>query len=68
VRAPAAEEAAMPKNASTNVVDFMSLLQKSINDNKRTPAKRSGPAAKKAGHRTTAPRKSRMRKKAAKRS
>jgi len=68
VRAPAAEEAAMPKNASTNVVDFMSLLQKSIKDNKRTPAKKSGSAAKKAGHRTTVPRKSRTRKKAAKRS
>ncbi len=68
VRAPAAEEAAMPKNASTNVVDFMSLLQKSIKDNKRTPAKKSGSAAKKAGHRTTARRKSSTRKKAAKRS
>ena len=68
VRAPAAEEAAMPKNASTNVVDFMSLLQKSIQDNKRTPAKKSGSAAKKTAHRGSARRKSSTRKKAAKRS
>lgn len=68
VRAPAAEEAAMPKNASTNVVDFMSLLQKSIQDNKRTPAKKAGASAKKAGHRGGARRKSSTRKKAAKRS
>jgi DNA end-binding protein Ku len=69
VRAPAAEEAAMPKNASTNVVDFMSLLQKSIKDNKRTPAKKSGSTAKKgSSHRATGRRKSSTRKKAAKRS
>jgi DNA end-binding protein Ku len=69
VRAPSAEEVAMPKNASTNVVDFMSLLQKSIKDNKRTPAKETGSAAKKTGApRTTARRKSNTRKKAAKRS
>jgi DNA end-binding protein Ku len=69
VRAPSAEEVAMPKNASTNVVDFMSLLQKSIQDNKRTPAGKTGPAAKKAGgHRGSARRKSSTRKKAAKRS
>jgi len=68
VRAPAAEEAAMPKNASTNVVDFMSLLQKSIQDNQRTPAKKSGSAAKKTAHRGSARRKSSTRKKAAKRS
>jgi DNA end-binding protein Ku len=67
VRAPAAEEAAMPKNASTNVVDFMSLLQKSIKDNKRTPANKSGSAAKKAGSpRSITKRKAGTRKKAAK--
>jgi DNA end-binding protein Ku len=66
VRAPAAEEAAMPKNASTNVVDFMSLLQKSIKDNKRTPAKKSGPKARRSAHRGIAKRKSGTRKKAAK--
>jgi len=35
------------EDAATNVVDFMSLLQKSIASNKRTPAKKG--AAKKAG-------------------
>jgi len=68
VRAPAAEEAAMPKNASTNVVDFMSLLQKSIKDNKRTPAKKSGSKARHSSHRSAAERKSSTRKKTAKRS
>ena len=69
VRAPSAEEVAMPKDASTNVVDFMSLLQKSIKDNKRTPAKKSGSAAKKgSAHGAGARRKSGTRKKAAKRS
>ncbi len=29
-----------PEDATTNVVDFMSLLQKSISSNKRTPAKK----------------------------
>ena len=58
----------MPKNASTNVVDFMALLQKSIKDNKRTPAKKSGSTAKKSGPRGSAGRKAGTRKKAAKRS
>ncbi len=44
-RAP--EEPEADEGAATNVVDFMSLLQKSIDRNKRTPAKKS--AAKKAG-------------------
>ena len=33
------DEADMPENATTNVVDFMSLLQKSLASKKRTPAK-----------------------------
>jgi DNA end-binding protein Ku len=41
------DEADMPENATTNVVDFMSLLQKSLASNKRTPAKKA--AAKSAG-------------------
>lgn len=41
------EEAAMPENATTNVVDFMSLLQKSLASHRRTPAKKS--TAKAAG-------------------
>ena len=32
----------VPEDATTNVVDFMSLLQKSIAGNKRTPAKKGG--------------------------
>ena len=33
------EDADVPENATTNVVDFMALLQKSLASNKRTPAK-----------------------------
>ncbi len=39
------------ENAATNVVDFMSLLQQSIDRNKRTPAKKKA-AAKKAPRKT----------------
>lgn len=48
------DEAEVPENATTNVVDFMSLLQKSLASNKRTPARGGGgkaagkPAATKA--------------------
>lgn len=40
----------LPENASTNVVDFMSLLKKSLDSRQRTPAKSAAPtkAAKKA--------------------
>ena len=38
----------MEEGAATNVVDFMSLLQQSIDKNKRTPAKKSAPAKKAA--------------------
>jgi DNA end-binding protein Ku len=34
------EEAETPENATTNVVDFMSLLQKSLASKKRTPAQK----------------------------
>ena len=44
----AAEEPEVDEGAATNVVDFMSLLQQSIDRNKRTPAKKKA-AAKKAG-------------------
>ena len=51
------EEADLPEDASTNVVDFMSLLRKSLATNKRTPARsKSAPAAKR---KTTAKAKSR---------
>lgn len=49
------EEPAQHEDATTNVVDFMSLLQKSLETNKRTPAKSipvktaSKPAGAKAG-------------------
>ncbi|MEO7062321.1 MAG: Ku protein [Dokdonella sp.] len=35
------EEASVPEHATTNVVDFMSLLKKSLASNKRTPAKKA---------------------------
>jgi len=38
VRTPSAAETELPKNAATNVVDFMSLLKKSIDAKQRTPA------------------------------
>ncbi|MGB3749717.1 MAG: Ku protein [Rhodanobacter sp.] len=47
VSTDAEEEAEVPEDAATNVVDFMSLLQKSLASNKRTPAKKS--AAKSSG-------------------
>lgn len=44
------DESETAENASTNVVDFMSLLQKSLASKKRTPAKKAAPRAKpKAG-------------------
>ena len=48
VRAPTAAETEMPKNAATNVVDFMSLLKKSIDAKQRTPAAGRAPAKKTA--------------------
>jgi DNA end-binding protein Ku len=42
------EEPRVEEGATTNVVDFMSLLQQSIDRNKRTPAKKSAPAKKAA--------------------
>lgn len=39
-------EPTVEEGASTNVVDFMSLLQRSIDRNKRTPAKKAAPAKK----------------------
>jgi DNA end-binding protein Ku len=45
VTPPAEDEGEMPENASTNVVDFMALLQKSLETKHRTPARKT--AAKK---------------------
>jgi DNA end-binding protein Ku len=38
------DEAKLPENAATNVVDFMSLLKKSIDTKQRTPAVKKGVA------------------------
>jgi DNA end-binding protein Ku len=40
VTPPSDEEGDTPENATTNVVDFMALLQKSLASKKRTPAKK----------------------------
>lgn len=54
------DEPAPREDASTNVVDFMALLQKSLDANKRTPAKKAAarkaaakPTVKKAAKKTT---------------
>jgi DNA end-binding protein Ku len=57
------DETDTPENATTNVVDFMALLQKSLASKKRTPAKKT--AAKRAS-RTTAKKASAAKKTAAK--
>ena len=52
---PIEDESSTPENASTNVVDFMSLLQKSLASKKRTPAKKA--AARGKAKESAAPRK-----------
>jgi DNA end-binding protein Ku len=54
------EEPAPHEDAATNVVDFMALLQKSLDANKRTPAKKMAtrkaatkPTVKKAAKKAT---------------
>ena len=60
---PEEAEATLPENAATNVVDFMALLQKSLSENKRTPARKAAksrrkePAKKKAATSTPSRRK-----------
>ncbi|HEX7370011.1 MAG TPA: Ku protein [Rhodanobacteraceae bacterium] len=44
---PPSDETGMPKNASTNVVDFMALLKQSIEGKQRTPARKARPPARK---------------------
>lgn len=56
------EEEAEREDTATNVVDFMSLLQKSLDSKKRTPAKKA--AAKKAPARKTAKKAAKATKKA----
>jgi DNA end-binding protein Ku len=48
----AEEEHEPSEGAATNVVDFMSLLQQSIDRNKRTPAKKASQAATKTAKKT----------------
>ena len=57
-----AEDKNLPEDASTNVVDFVSLLQKSLATKKRSPAKKmvdevvaDAPAKKAAAKKKTAP-------------
>lgn len=56
------EEETEHEDAATNVVDFMSLLQKSLDSKKRTPAKKA--AGKKAPARKAAKKASKATKKA----
>ncbi|MEO5626793.1 MAG: Ku protein [Dokdonella sp.] len=48
VTAPEESDAHSPEDAATNVVDFMSLLKKSIDSKQRTPARKRSPAKKAA--------------------
>ena len=48
------EEAQEHEDATTNVVDFMSLLQKSLDSKKRTPAKKAEPKVKKTPRKSAA--------------
>jgi DNA end-binding protein Ku len=61
---PIDDEPSAPEDASTNVVDFMSLLQKSLASKKRTPAKKA--ASRSKAKETSAPRKRATAKKTAK--
>lgn len=53
VRAPGLEETELPKDAATNVVDFMSLLKKSIDAKQRTPAAERAATKKTAAKKST---------------
>ncbi|HET6433594.1 Ku protein [Dyella sp.] len=60
------EQEPQAENASTNVVDFMALLKKSLDSNKRTPAKQDTPEVAKKSSSKAAPKKAAARKSAAK--
>jgi len=53
------------EDAATNVVDFMSLLEKSLASNKRTPAAKKAPAKKAAGKKAAAKKPAAVRKRKA---
>jgi DNA end-binding protein Ku len=67
VTPPSDEEAETPENATTNVVDFMSLLQQSLATNKRTPAKKAAAKTARKSAAKAAPRKKAPAKKTTKR-
>jgi DNA end-binding protein Ku len=69
VTPPTEDEGEVPENASTNVVDFMALLQKSLETKHRTPAKKAAekePAGKKAPRKAAAKKSAGKKKPAAK--
>jgi DNA end-binding protein Ku len=69
VTPPTEDEGEVPENASTNVVDFMALLQKSLETKHRTPAKKAAekkPAGKKAPRKASAKKSAGKKKPAAK--
>jgi DNA end-binding protein Ku len=67
VTPPSDEDEETPENATTNVVDFMSLLQQSLASNKRTPAKKAAAKTTRKTAVKAAPRKKTPAKKTAKR-
>ena len=67
VTPPSDEETETPENATTNVVDFMSLLQQSLATNKRTPAKKAAAKTPRKTAAKAAPRKKAPAKKTTKR-
>ena len=66
VTAEESADEAPAENASTNVVDFMALLKKSLDTNKRTPAKKAAPKATKKRAPTKAAKKAPAKRSAAK--
>jgi DNA end-binding protein Ku len=67
VTPPSDEDEETPENATTNVVDFMSLLQQSLASNKRTPAKKNATKSARKAAGKAAPRKKAPAKKTTKR-
>lgn len=58
VTPPADDDSEIPANATTNVVDFMALLQKSLASKQRTPARKTASRAAPKAARNAAPKKS----------
>ena len=66
VRFSVEDEAEAPEEATTNVVDFMSLLQQSLDAKKRTPAKKAAASPRAPAKAAKAPAKKAARKAPAK--